>query len=301
MSGVDWAGLLKWSLQHTDGTVDGHIAEEDRHFLQEAIKHAMSQVRDPHEAVIEALEQLKSEDVTVQLAGLSIVNKCLDEAPEVSRNLAKLGAVAPLFTCLQSSDPHVVELVLDLCFAFALPNNTALQTIVHEQKGLTKFCLCLQASSSAVDKKRDGLTPEEISKWSNVQVKCFGCLAALIRNHPESTAAFAQRNGLVWITYGLKSKNWRLQQKVFTLAAYLCPRVPIPRETLTRWTAELSVMLRTDLYLTIGPQHGELMALFLQALAPSLMKESLPVLPQVATLVGERATRLDQLTSESQE
>ena len=120
---MDWAGLLKWSLQHTDGTVDGHIAEEDRHFLQEAIKHAMSQVRDPHEAVIEALEQLKSEDVTVQLAGLSIVNKCLDEAPEVSRNLAKyadkgmqhrLGAVAPLFTCLQSSDPHVVELVLDV-------------------------------------------------------------------------------------------------------------------------------------------------------------------------------------------
>ena len=114
MSGVDWSGLLKWSLQHTDGTVDGHIDEADRDFLQEAIKHAMSQVRDPHEAVIEALGQLKSEDVTVQLAGLSIVNKCLDEAPEVSRNLAKLGAVGPLFTCLQSSDPRVVELVLDV-------------------------------------------------------------------------------------------------------------------------------------------------------------------------------------------
>lgn len=268
-------------------------------------------MKDPHEAVKEALSQVADSSDETRLAGLNIIAKCLDESPEVSRNLATLGAVEPLFACLESENPDVVLLALD-CFHFALPNNNAIQNSVHEQNGLTKFCLCLQVNSAKANLATTAQADRE--KWKQCQVRCMGCLSALIRNNPKCTETFVRRGGLRWVTYALKSVYWKLHQKVFTLATYLLSHAKIPKDTvrptvscflmslqLGEWVAAVSAIVKTNLYEEIGQQHGELMAQFLQALVPAVLKKDKTLLDPLLPLIRDRANRLQTLTEKNRE
>jgi hypothetical protein len=67
MAGINWPGLLAWSTKYHDGTAPSQfkqMSDEDRAFLEKAMKEAFGNVEDPNKIFQEAIEQIKSADRT---------------------------------------------------------------------------------------------------------------------------------------------------------------------------------------------------------------------------------------------
>eukprot|EP01053_Blabericola_migrator_P013362 Blabericola_migrator_1__13361@NODE_947_length_5922_cov_60_770623_g657_i0_p2_GENE_NODE_947_length_5922_cov_60_770623_g657_i0NODE_947_length_5922_cov_60_770623_g657_i0_p2_ORF_typecomplete_len313_score68_94SIL1/PF16782_5/3_2e07UNC45central/PF11701_8/0_0013UNC45central/PF11701_8/3_3e02Fes1/PF08609_10/0_042Fes1/PF08609_10/9e02Uso1_p115_head/PF04869_14/0_014CDC14/PF08045_11/0_02CDC14/PF08045_11/1_3e02RTTN_N/PF14726_6/0_13RTTN_N/PF14726_6/2_8e03Drf_GBD/PF06371_13/1e03Drf_GBD/PF06371_13/0_12KAP/PF05804_ len=186
MATFDWPGLLKWSLQYSDGTTDGVKARstEDLEFLEEAIRIAHGMMPDYHKACREAIELLSStENSTEKLAALSVIQDCLDFEPELARDLANHpDSFKKMLECVSSAEPLALEQAC-LALSFALANNPKLQQLALQQDGLSIVTTRLESMYRDIkDTDQDSL---------RLFNRLLGCLSALVKSSAEVERAFA--------------------------------------------------------------------------------------------------------------
>jgi hypothetical protein len=102
---VDWAGLLKWSLQYQDGTHASEFKEmskEDREWLQEALAHYTYNDTD---RLTEICKKLKEETSTLKTEELS---ELIDELQE----LVELHPRNNINLCLTGGMQEIVAIIL---------------------------------------------------------------------------------------------------------------------------------------------------------------------------------------------
>lgn len=205
MVNINWPGLLKWSTKYSDGTVDTskRLSPEDIEFLQGAIKECLSKIEDPYEAMDEAVNNFKSNDEGIILAAAKIVERLLDEYPEIARNLNKINAVDPLLQLIESENVHILESVLQI-FSLALSNNPDLQDVVFKKGALKKLLIKLQQSHV-----------------THIDTKLITAISALIRHHNEAENKFIDYGGVGFLVYGMRTNIFKYQEKAALLLKHL--------------------------------------------------------------------------------
>ncbi|SBT31766.1 conserved Plasmodium protein, unknown function [Plasmodium ovale wallikeri] len=226
MVNINWPGLLKWSTKHVhnvkcvhdayqgltflnspnaDGTVDTNkrLSKEDIEFLQGAIKEALSQVEDPYEAINEAIRNFENKDDGIVLASAKIIERLIDEYPEVSKNLDKINAIDPLLNLLENPNNHILESVLQI-LSLALSNNPILQDSVFKKNGLKKLLIKLQESQKTI-----------------IDKKLITAISALIRHHDEAENKFIDYGGIAFLVYGMQTNIYKYQEKSALLLKHL--------------------------------------------------------------------------------
>lgn len=205
MVNINWPGLLKWSTKYSDGTVDTskRLSPEDIEFLQGAIKECLSKIEDPYEAMDEAVNNFKSNDEGIILAAAKIVERLLDEYPEIARNLNKINAVDPLLQLIESENVHILESVLQI-FSLALSNNPDLQDVVFKKGALKKLLIKLQKS-----------------QVTHIDTKLITAISALIRHHNEAENKFIDYGGVGFLVYGMRTNIFKYQEKAALLLKHL--------------------------------------------------------------------------------
>ncbi|CRG98591.1 conserved Plasmodium protein, unknown function [Plasmodium relictum] len=205
MVNINWPGLLKWSTKYADGTIDTNkrLSKEDIEFLQGAIKEALSQVEDPYEAINEAVKNFENKDEGIILASAKIVERLVDEYPEVARNLDKINAIDPLLKLLDHSNNHILESVLQI-LSLALSNNPVLQESVFKKNALKTLLIKLQESQKTL-----------------IDKKLITAISALIRHHDEAENKFIDYGGVGFLVYGMQTNIYKYQEKSALLLKHL--------------------------------------------------------------------------------
>ncbi|KYO02813.1 hypothetical protein PGSY75_0410600 [Plasmodium gaboni] len=205
MVNINWPGLLKWSTKYADGTIDTNkrLSKEDIEFLQGAIKDALSQVEDPYEAINEAVRNFENKDEGIILASAKIVERLVDEYPEVARNLDKIKAIDPLLKLLDNSNNHILESVLQI-LSLALSNNPELQDSVFKKNALKTLLIKLQESQKTI-----------------IDKKLITAISALIRHHDQGENKFIDYGGVGFLVYGMQTNIFKYQEKSALLLKHL--------------------------------------------------------------------------------
>lgn len=205
MVNINWPGLLKWSMKYSDGTVNTNkrLSKEDIEFLQGAIKECLSHIEDPYEAMVEAVSNFQSKDEGLILASAKIVERLLDEYPEIARNLNKTNAIDPLLDLIELENNHILESVLQI-FSLALSNNPDLQDIVFKKGALKKLLIKLQQS-----------------QHTHIDTKLITAISALIRHHSDAENKFIDYGGVGFLAYGMQTNIYKYQEKSALLLKHL--------------------------------------------------------------------------------
>eukprot|EP00919_Chromeraceae_sp_WS-2016_P028265 GHVR01066868.1.p1 GENE.GHVR01066868.1~~GHVR01066868.1.p1 ORF type:complete len:224 (-),score=31.41 GHVR01066868.1:406-1077(-) len=188
MSGINWPGLLKWSIKHTDGTrpsMHRSLSSEDTEFLRNAIREAMNQEEDPNRLIVESVPKLSSPNIQERLCALGVIEKCLD-FPEVGRNLEKLGALKPLTDLLSEPTEQIVLMALEI-LSFALQNNPTVQSAAVQHGALEKLESLVMAKDCS----------------QQILLKSVGALANLVRNNTAAELVFVKRRGVCVLSAAL--------------------------------------------------------------------------------------------------
>lgn len=183
---VDWPGLLKWSLAHTDSTSSScqPMDPNTRQWLREALEsfaftekeqlRRITAVLGTTETGADPEECRVKEDILQEL--LSIIDN-----PELPSNLVNSGGLDPLVHCMLGSRYPSVRKMAALVFSSAAQNNPAVQSYAHSQGVL------------------QGLIEAIYREKSNIQTKeaYMSSLSALVRGEFQAARVdFVQRNGL---------------------------------------------------------------------------------------------------------
>lgn len=177
MAPVNWPGLLAWSTKYHDGTAPSEfrqMSDEDRKFLEAAMKEAFGQIEDPNEVMLEAIKEIKADTRTDEsiTTALEIIDRCCDE-PDCARNAEKLDGVQPLLDLLGTHNSVLQARTLEILALF-FSNNPNMQA-VGVRRGAMKVFLGLMKSS-----------PPQ----SDVRPKAFRALVALVRQVDEYEETF---------------------------------------------------------------------------------------------------------------
>ncbi|CDJ63054.1 hypothetical protein, conserved [Eimeria necatrix] len=242
--GIDWPGLYRWSIKYSDGTSPQcRLKEEDIDFLRGAIQEAFKAEENPVEVIKEQMtivnsflnSQTKGRDC---IAALSVVQRLIEDYPELSRDLAKLNALEPLLRLLsmdratlaasggpataaqqqqqQQQQPQVLEeseaakafIILEKTLeilASVMQNNPQIQQAVAELGGLgVLFALVKESPRSKA-----------------LRVRALQTLSCLLRNHRPSEETFLKSKGLTLLVYAIKSDDPKYQEKACSLCRHL--------------------------------------------------------------------------------
>lgn len=208
VSGIDWPGLLRWSLKYSDGTHETTpLSLERLKFLEEAIRQAMALYDDPNQIVADSVRKLTEDGGTSdgdKISALHLIERCVDDYPEISRQLDKLGALKVLLDLSKDPNASVAQLALQI-LSFALPNNQKLQLETWNLGGLETL---MQGTQSSTD----------LTENANR----FGALSGLIRHVRCIEQDFIARGGCNAIAAALVSANRKVQVKSASLLRHLC-------------------------------------------------------------------------------
>ncbi|CEM23654.1 unnamed protein product [Vitrella brassicaformis CCMP3155] len=250
MSNINWPGLLKWSLRHTDGTTDvRRMSQEDMDFLSSAIQEALKNIEDPFQAIQETLPKLKSQSDEEVLTALAVLERCLD-FPETARNIEKLDGVQPLLGCLSHQNHDVQEKSCEI-FSLLLAHNPEIQEATCNRNGLDKFLALVDSNSQDM-----------------VRFRALSALAALTRHFPRAEKMLVDRNGFATLMHAVASGNPRDSQKAASLARHLVHEQRVPPQQVGSSDVSLAVQscLGDRNVDQSGLEYGEVIAGFLEAL-----------------------------------
>lgn len=202
MAGLNWPGLLKWSIAHSDGTspsVKEKMSAERLQFLEAAMKEAMGEFADPNEVVRKAVKTIQEPEATDAdvLRSLNIIHGCIEDAPEISRDLDRLGALEVVVSKISASNSDISETALRI-LQFTLLNNREIQ-----MKAWKYGCL--------------GLVLSNMEENSSAR---FSVISALVRNEKQLEVDFLAQNGREVLLSGLSSINPKVQVKAASLITH---------------------------------------------------------------------------------
>lgn len=253
-SRINWPGLYRWSMSYQENAAEGPpakgLSKEDRDFLQGAIREAMAKQEDPAKVLqqqLEVLEKFNTRDPSCTprdlLASLSVVQRLVDDYPEMARDFNRLGALKAFLTLLETcsaaakaaerihpSPPHDAEEQADAAVAVKVvkvalgilslvaANNPEVQEALFEQQGLVLLMNLVR----------------EAPPDSSLRVKALATVACQLRHHRASEQAFVQAGGLALLVYGMLSSNIKYQEKAASLTRHLLLEDLLPFELVMR-------------------------------------------------------------------
>mmetsp|Transcript_8203 Transcript_8203/g.16163 ORF Transcript_8203/g.16163 Transcript_8203/m.16163 type:complete len:266 (+) Transcript_8203:13093-13890(+) len=205
---VDWPGLLKWTLKHSDGTGSSQakpLDEETRKWLSEAFEHyTIDEGKLLREAsnVISAQEQGNDqEELDKKLEAMDRIEDVIENM-EASRTLARIGGLEPIVKAMLGSSYSELRLRCTKVFSSCVQNNPKVQ----------KTALDLESMDGLIFASR-------LEESIELREAYVTALSALVRGEFEETRlAFIEKEGLRLISELLSSPpSLRTHKKVLLL------------------------------------------------------------------------------------
>ncbi|KAL8271270.1 hypothetical protein Esti_004836 [Eimeria stiedai] len=252
VDGIDWPGLYRWSIKYSDGTSPQcQLSEEDVLFLRGAIHEAFAQEENPKRVTEEQLvviskfleQQVSARDCIV---ALSVLQRLIDDYPELSRDFAKLNALEPLLRLLVlPSEPDVAVPRSPSAAAQQqqqlhqegegqqqqqqpLQESEAAKAFIILEKTLEILAFVMQNNPQIQQAVADlGGLPllfalvKEAPRSRALRVKALQTLSCLLRNHRPSEELFLRSRGLCLLVYAIKSDDPKYQEKACSLCRHL--------------------------------------------------------------------------------
>ncbi|KAJ3682781.1 hypothetical protein LUZ60_013008 [Juncus effusus] len=208
--GLDWDGLLKWSLANSDGNTPQtrSLTDEDRKWFMEAMQ---SQTVDVIQRMKEITLVMKTPQDVLESQGVTSENivDMLDELQEhvesidFANDLSSIGGLVPLIGYLKNENANVRAKAADVVTTI-VQNNPKSQQLVIEASGLDSLLGNFESDSSVVSR-----------------TKALGAISSLIRGNKLGVDAFRLANGYVGLRDALGSDDLRFQRKALNLIQYL--------------------------------------------------------------------------------
>ncbi|XP_072998065.1 hsp70 nucleotide exchange factor FES1-like [Typha latifolia] len=207
--GLDWDGLLKWSLSHADGTKPArNLSDEDRRWFMEAMQ---SQTVDVLKRMKEITLVMRTPEDVLEAQGVTSENieDMLDELQEhvesidMANDLHSIGGLVPLLGYLKNSHAGIRAKAADVVSTI-VQNNPKSQQLVMEANGLEPLLTNFVSDPSIT-----------------ARTKALGAISSLIRHNKPATAAFRLANGYAGLRDALGSEDVRFQRKALNLIQYL--------------------------------------------------------------------------------
>ncbi|PKA52471.1 hypothetical protein AXF42_Ash019097 [Apostasia shenzhenica] len=224
---VNWDGLLKWSLAHSDGTASARtLSERDRQWFVEAMEantvNVIKRMKEITDVMKVPQDILESQGVSTEdIEGSITVTGLLDELQEhvetidMANDLHSIGGLVPLIDYLKNSHTGIRAKAEDV-LTTVVQNNPKSQQLVMEASGLEPLMFNLTTDPD-----------------STVRAKALGAISSLIRNNKPGTTAFKLANGYAALRDALSSDNTRFQRKALNLIHYLLQESPSDCSTVT--------------------------------------------------------------------
>lgn len=198
--GLDWDGLLKWSLANSDGTrPPRQLSEEDRKWFVEAMQ---AQTVDVIKRMKEITLVMTTPEDVLQAQGVTPDNieDMLDELQDhvesidMANDLHSIGGLVPLLGYLKNSHANIRAKAADVV-ATIVQNNPKSQQLVMEVNGLEPLLMNFASDSSIT-----------------ARTKALGAISSLIRHNQPGVAAFRLGNGYAALKDALSSDDVRFQR-----------------------------------------------------------------------------------------
>ncbi|OAY83554.1 uncharacterized protein LOC109718202 [Ananas comosus] len=207
--GLDWEGLLKWSLAHSDGTKPSrNLSEEERKWFMEAMQ---AQTVDVVKRMKEITLVMKTPEDVLQAQGVTPENieDMLDELQEhvesidMANDLHSIGGLVPLLGYLKNSHDRIRSKAAEVVTTI-VQNNPKSQQLVMEANGFEPLMANFASDPDVT-----------------VRTKALGAISSLIRGNKPGIAAFRLANGYAALKDALGSEDVRFQRKALNLIQYL--------------------------------------------------------------------------------
>ncbi|KAL8447891.1 hypothetical protein Emed_004186 [Eimeria media] len=257
VDGIDWPGLYRWSIKYSDGTSPQcQLSEEDILFLRGAIQEAFAQEENPKKVTEEQLALVTSflkQEASARdcIAALSVLQRLIDDYPELSRDFAKLNALEPLLRLLVlPSGPDVAGARSPSAAAQQqqqqqqqgeeqqqqqqqqqqqpLQESEAAKAFIILEKTLEILAFVMQNNPQIQQAVADlGGLPllfalvKEAPRSRALRVRALQTLSCLLRNHRPSEELFLRSRGLCLLVYAIKSDDPKYQEKACSLCRHL--------------------------------------------------------------------------------
>jgi len=248
-SGIDWPGLLKWSLNYQDGTNDSQVkpmSNEKKKFLAGAIEEYFGGMKDPKAACAEAVERIDLNDVDGCITSLSIVHNLIVEDPDLARNLHKINALDKIVSCLTINSDYAIPMTIIAIqiLSESAQNNPDLQSALVDLGIIKMLCEILRDSSEKIIDTRTKMNTkkkeyeEQAELPSNVAAeledlqtvfashktkrqKTMTCLSNIIRHNVKAEQTFANYGGLTWLRFALQKRDTKFNQSSLLLLDHM--------------------------------------------------------------------------------
>jgi len=208
---VDWPGLLKWSINHHDGTKPSEfkrMTDEDRKFLEAAMEEAFGKVEDPNKVMKEAIEHIKSPDRTDVsiITALEVIDKCCDDV-DCARNVEKLDGIQCMLDVTDSHTGAICDRALEI-LALLFANNPNIQEAGSRRGAMENFIRLVR----------------EAPAGSETRSKAFRALVALVRSNGQlEEKLMKERDGISVIVLCIDATDIRLCEKTASFVRTLAP------------------------------------------------------------------------------
>eukprot|EP01069_Polyplicarium_translucidae_P002270 Polyplicarium_translucidae@DN1975_c0_g1_i5.p1 len=178
---MNWQGILNLSTRLGQNGDVQRPSDDDQQWLSEAFQTFAGTAEDPLQALRGALTKAREGDVEVIVQQLDIIERLLENHPELARSLPKTGAVEPLLALLMHDAASVVERTAEILSA-ATAHNPDLQDAFHNA-GALDLLLAMRESKSG--------------SLSNPRV--LGFLSSLVRHSRAMEEDFVNRGGVLFL------------------------------------------------------------------------------------------------------
>lgn len=207
--GLNWEGLLKWSLAHADGTKPSrNLSDEDRKWFMEAMQaqtvDVVKRMKEIALVMNTPVDVLEAQGVTPEN-----IEDMLDELQEhvesidMANDLHSIGGLVPLLGYLKSSHANIRAKAAEVVTTI-VQNNPKSQQLVMEANGLESL-----------------LSNFTLDPDITARTKALGAISSLVRHNKPGVAAFRLANGYAALRDALSSENARFQRKALDLIRHL--------------------------------------------------------------------------------
>eukprot|EP00743_Colponemidia_sp_Colp-15_P001297 GILK01001421.1.p1 GENE.GILK01001421.1~~GILK01001421.1.p1 ORF type:complete len:309 (+),score=75.25 GILK01001421.1:30-929(+) len=216
---ADWQGLLKWSVQQTDGTRPSEIrqlSEEDKRFLEEALKSVSV---DPMQRILElynVLQKSEDEDSVIQEKEEAL-EELIDSLGQIdfASDFHKIGGLRKVFEMMSHTSPGIRLRACDV-FCTVVQNNPFTQQAAQDMNAMATLLQLVNAPDNDIQ----------------LSLKYFAALSSLVRSNPVGQEAFLLGDGLQTVRTALSSSDTRLQRKALFLLRHVFASVPRIQESI---------------------------------------------------------------------
>ncbi|OMJ88299.1 hypothetical protein SteCoe_9799 [Stentor coeruleus] len=182
---MDWQGLLRWSMQYTDGTRPSEFKpmdEETKQWLKDALSSVVvddNEIMQKGVKILSELETGSPEECEQKEKAAELVLQVIENL-DMAQNMVKLGYFKHIIKCMIGSQYPSVRKMCASIFTSAVQNNPIVQANALAEHALEGLCA-------------------RINEETDLQLKeqYIACLSGLVRGqYSEARNQFIQMKGL---------------------------------------------------------------------------------------------------------